>query len=286
MIRDYICSARKSDGIYSAVLESTPYKFPDVHFDCVAMAGLSLSVKTASGMDNCMLPFCHTVEAEALGADINYGDENNGPRVRDYVCSGIDDLLGLPDIDFEKGRIRTVLEACKLLREAGETAVLEVTGPFTVLNSLMDPSKIFRLIRKEPEKMQKVFEKLGKNIISYIIEAEKYGVNIISYADPTGGVSIIGPKLAENTAQSFMLPLFKELEKVTKPETLINLCPKTAFALLDSGCAMEEEMSIPTGISYGKACQTAAGRVKFTGMVCIKNSEFKMQSTLKYLKLK
>ena len=173
-------------------MEDSSLLVPDIHLYADAMVAFALEVREKTNAPWCMLPFCHTVEAETLGAKVRYGDRKNGPRVVDYACSTLDDLLTLPDMDFTQGRIAQVLAACRELHRRGETVILEITGPFTLLGGLIDPASLFRFLRKEPEKMEQVFAHLHRNLLAYMQVAQESGVSIISYADPTGGVNIIG----------------------------------------------------------------------------------------------
>ena len=90
------------------------------------MARLSKALKEHDGAAFCELPFCHTVEAEAMGGIVNYGNERTGPRAGEYICHSVEELLELPSIDFEKGRIHEVLLACRQLREEGELSLIHI----------------------------------------------------------------------------------------------------------------------------------------------------------------
>ena len=52
------------------------------------------------------------------------------------------------------------MNACRILAEQGETVVLEVVGPITILNGLIDLRAVFKGMRKNPELMEKVFRKI------------------------------------------------------------------------------------------------------------------------------
>ena len=66
------------------------------------------------------------------------------PGVRlNIICRTMEELLELPEIDFTSGRIHEVLLACQELRNQGEQVVLQVSGPFTILNVLMDARYVF-----------------------------------------------------------------------------------------------------------------------------------------------
>ena len=53
--------------------------------------------------------------------------------------------------------------------------MLEVSGPITILNVLIDIKQIFKGMRKDFEFMKSVFHKVGTQILSYIKEAKIWG---------------------------------------------------------------------------------------------------------------
>ncbi len=282
MIRDYNC-------IYNSGTEDIPQDtqldFPEVHLRAEPMAKLSVEIKQNNNAAACTLPFCHTAEADALGAAINYGDKNNGPRVREYVCSTIDDLLALDKIDYSIGRMKEILSACVILKQSGENVIFQVTGPFTLLGSLIDMTKIFRFLRKEPEKMKAVFDKTADIIIETMDAAQKAGADIISYADPAGGVNIIGPKLAEQIAYDFTLPMLEKADEELAKNVIIYLCPKTAYSLIDTNLAQTEVIECEQSASYMEKCLANKGKIRFTGYKCLK-SKGNGGNNLQYLTLK
>ena len=198
-IKDFNCTYDNSAGIRSEVTEGLGLTFPDAYTHCDTMVTLSKMLKEKDKAVICELPFCHTLEAEAMGGIINLGNEIAGPRAGGYVCTDVEEILNLPDMDFTKGRIQETLLACKKLREEGEHVVFEVAGPFTILNVLIDARYVFKGMRKKPEVMEKVFWKLGDQILKYMELVKEYGGDLISYADSSGGVNILGPKILGNS---------------------------------------------------------------------------------------
>ena len=237
MIQDFKCTYGNSAGIREAVTNRTNLTFPDAYKHAETMAELAQVLKECDKAPFCELPFCHTVEAEAMGGIINYGNEKTGPRAKEYLCTDIEEILELPAIDFEKGRIQEVLKACRILYEKGEHVVFEVSGPLTILNVLIDPKYVFKGMRKKPELMARIFAKLGKEILSYMKLAKEQGADFISYADSSGGVNILGPKMAEQMVDLFTYDFVKQAGKLADEHTMILLCPKTTFALLGTGKA-------------------------------------------------
>lgn len=251
--------------------------FPDAYLHADTMAVLSKALKEHDGGVFCELPFCHTVEAEAMGGIINMGNEMTGPRAKEYICESMEEVLALPSIDLESGRIHEVLLACQKLAEEGEHAVLEVSGPFTILNVLIDAKYVFKCLRKNPELAMKVFWKLGEEVFRFMKEAKKYGVEFISYADSSGGVNILGPKMAEAVVEGFTYEYLKKVETLADEHTMILLCPKTTFALLGTDRAQFREVPLGRSMRYGEACVELLGKVKFGGMMCVKNIGYEIK---------
>ncbi len=277
-IKDFNCTYDNSVGISKEVTAGLSLTFPDAYMHADTMAVLAKALKAHDGADFCGLPFCHTVEAEAMGGSINFGNDKAGPRAKEYIYTSPEELLELPEIDFTKGRVYETLLACQILKKQGEQVVLEVSGPFTILNVLIDARHVFKAVRKKPELMKEVFWKLGKELQRYVKEAEKYGVEMISYADSSGGVNILGPKTAEQVVSDFTYEFLKELEEAAGEGTLILLCPKTTFALLGTGKAELKEIELPGPMRYGEACIYMKGRIHFAGQMCIKNINYRLEN--------
>lgn len=279
-IKDFQCTYDNSAGINGEVTKGLNLEFPDAYMHWDTMASLSKALKEHDKAAFCELPFCHTVEAEAMGGIVNYGNEVTGPRAKEYICTTPEELLELSEIDFTKGRIHEVLLACKALRDQGEHVVLQVSGPFTILNVLIDAKYVFKSMRKKPELMKEVFWKLGTEILKFIEEAKKYDVDLISYADSSGGLNILGPKMAEQVVEDFTYEFLKKVEELADDKTLILLCPKTTFALLGTGKAQFKDLQLSEPMAYGEGCIEMIGKAKFVGQMCIKNVGYRLENAI------
>lgn len=279
-IKDFLCTYANSAGINGEVTRGLDLVFPDAYMHWEAMAKISKALQEHDHAPFCELPFCHTVEAEAMGGIVNYGNETVGPRAKKPICTEPEELLKLPEIDFSVGRIHEVLLACRALRDQGEHVVLQISGPFTILNVLIDARYVFRAIRRKPELMGKVFWKLGMEILRFMEEAKKYGVDLISYADSSGGINILGPKMAEWVVEEFTYKFLKKVEGLTDDKTLIVLCPKTTFALLGTEKAEIKRQELLKSMSYGEACIEMIGKAKFAGQMCIKNIGYRLENAV------
>ena len=137
-IRDFKCTYGNSVGIQEEITRDLPLKFPDAYCHRDSLAMLSKAVKDHDGASFCLLPFCRTIETEALGASIRLGDDKTGPRAGSYVCQSMEELLQLPKLNLQTPRLQETLAALSMLKQQGEITAYELTGPFTILNSLID----------------------------------------------------------------------------------------------------------------------------------------------------
>lgn len=274
-IKDFKCTFDDGGGVPESVMKKYNLHFPDAYKSCESMLSIAKGIKDEKGVNYSLIPFCHTVEAEAMGGDINLGNEIAGPRAKSYAYDNIDGLSGIKDIDFHKGRIGETLKAAKLLVEDGENPILMLNGPFTILNALIDPKYVFKAMRKTPEKMEDIFNYIKRNLTAYIEEGKKIGVKIFSYADSAGGVNILGPKMAEDVVRNFTYPFLKGVN--FGEDNSILLCPKTSLALVGTGLAEWEYMNLGQEMTYGEACLKFVGEYKFAGEMCIKNTNYKLR---------
>lgn len=225
------CNKENSLEATSVVATSLGFSFPGIHYSAEQMAALSLELKKRADATWCELPFCQTVEAECLGAEINMGDGYIGPRAGKPVLAGLQDILDLSPARFDQGRAAVTLEACSIVREAGERAAITVSGPLSVANALIDVSLLLKAFRKNPELAFEVMDRLGSESLEYVRKARDCGVGAIRYADPLAAVDIVGPKVAQRIADEFTLPYLKRVREVVGADIEILVCPKTAACL-------------------------------------------------------
>lgn len=284
-IKDFNCTYDNSVGISAEITEKLNLTFPDAYLHWESISQIALEIKKSEQTTFCLLPFCHTLEAEAMGGSITLGNGNTGPRAKDYTCTKLEELLELPEIDYESGRIAENLKACQYLSDQGEKVVFEITGPFTILNVLMDARYVFRYLRKKPETMMQVIEKLGDEVLRFAEKAVENGASMISYADSTGGLNILGPKNMEFVTNGFTYPFLKKAQKVVEGKAQIILCPKTTFALLGTEKMVWKDIPIPHPMQYVEACMSVKDQAVIVGQTCLKDTDLILKRSVKAVQL-
>lgn len=271
---DYKCRHNSSSGVEEGIISESGLTFPKAHCNADDIVTLAKIIKEAQGDNFCAIPFCHTVEGEAMGGMVKLGDEKNGPRAKDYICNSLEDILALDEIDFTKGRISEVIKAASVLRSEGEEVVLFLSGPFTILNVLIELTIVFKGFRKKPEIVEAVFKKLQNEILSYVEEMHKVGVRVVSYADSSGGLNILGPKFFEKTMEMFTVDTLKKISERMGEKGLVILCPKTTLGLVSSGRAEWGFIEVDSESTYRDVCTAAIGKAKYIGETCMKDLSY------------
>ena len=231
------CKYSDSADVEQEVLTTLGMTFAQVYASADKIAALSLALKKANGHPYCVLPFCHTLEAEALGANIIMGDETAGSRAGEYAYDSIEDLLDKSLEDGEILRIRQMMDACVLLNEQGEQVVFMISGPFTIFNCLINPLLLFKTWRKNEALIMALLDHLSHELLVYIEKLCDMGVDIISFADPGGCASILGPRYLETSTAYFTAPFLQKAATICQNKTHIYLCPLSLGSLLHFGWA-------------------------------------------------
>ena len=155
------CSGEDAEILPESLVRQAGVSFRDAQSKAGAMAAVAKVLKQERGDVLAQVPFCVSIEAEALGAPVTIYDNPMPPSLGTYPCNSLEDALSLPDIDFSEGRIREVLQAVHLLAAQGEKVSLRVEGPFTVLAMLMSVTEICRIFCRDSMALLPVVDKLA-----------------------------------------------------------------------------------------------------------------------------
>lgn len=225
-------------------LQSEGLIFHETHKDAQKMAKAAASTYKLSGLPSAVAPLDLYVEAEALGAEINFREnrEFEFPQVRKAGLFGsVKDLTAeimkgthRPDAisgEFlNKGRIKLVCNAIKLLKEdVGNDVVVGgmIPGPYTLLLLVIDVKNLFIEMKKEPQAVTDALFHLSSLLAEVGAAYHNTGADFITIHDMGGSPAFIGPSRYEQ----FVLPAEKLLiEKLSKPRVL-SICGNVTSSL-------------------------------------------------------
>lgn len=276
------CISDHLEEIPEEITKSTGVTLPEAHMKGELMATLSKVLKEYHKDNISMVPFCLTVEAEALGADIKIGNEKIGPRVGKYAFESIEELKNLKEIDLTKKRISEVLKSVEILNNQGEIVALSVQGPFTIMSSLIDPRLFYRAVRKDKDSVEDFMSVIQDGIVKYIEEGVKRGAKIISYGDSTGASGIVGPKIYKEFSGRYTYNILKRVENKLE-NSILHLCGITSVALDKAQFVKSVPIELEENLTYGEALNKIMDErkdVKIIGHYCLKKTPIKMKKSV------
>ncbi len=197
--------------------------WPDGHEKAEAMAKQALAAYTVLGFDAVRVPFCQTIEAEALGCRIKSGKDKGIPGIDHPPPYKLDDLPEFPKDFLSRGRIPELLKAVRILKkELGDEVpvVAGIIGPFTIAGALLETTTLLRATFKKPDKMRPfldVAEKAGTTLAKALIDA---GADIISCEDMTASPDLIAPTTYRDYEMEYQA---KQFEQISVPK-ILHIC--------------------------------------------------------------
>ncbi|MBU5436551.1 hypothetical protein KQI42_00945 [Tissierella sp. MSJ-40] len=264
------CSGNETETIPNKILEELNISFEDVNKDAAKIAILSKILRENKSRTYCTIPFCHTVEAEAFGSTVIF-DKRVGNRINKYRIDNISSMEVIPSIDLTNGRIAEVLKAIKKLKEMEEKVCLNITGPISLATSIMDSRLFYKTLRKDRETANRLLNLIEDSIVAYMLEGIKQGADIISFADPTGTIDILGPRIYEEVSGKSTYNILKKIESQLG-DTIVHLCGKTSTSLEAIGLLEIDRIKVEGKNYIEKIDNIRKERndIKFIGHWCLK----------------
>jgi [methyl-Co(III) methanol-specific corrinoid protein]:coenzyme M methyltransferase len=221
-----ICPGGMMNAAITEIMSRTRHEFPAAHHDAGLMEKLSLDVSEMTGFENYGLPFCMTVEADALGSEINYGSLTCEPKIAREPFSSVEGVQFLPKDSIAKSRrAGTVINAVSALskRNPDIPVIGSITGPISLGASLVDPMTFLKELRKKSEASHKFIDYITGEIIAYAELMAENGAAAVSIADPTATGEILGPVLFAEYAVPYINKIVEALHKTGIPG-IIHIC--------------------------------------------------------------
>ena len=213
-----------------AVKELMEYKqafFPEAHTDPETMAELSKAACESGCFENYGVPFCMTIEAEEMGAEVDLGDKKYEPHVKKYVIDSVCEWRTLMPISLKTGRSKVVLNAIEILKENnGQIPVIgNIPGPISVASSLLEPSVFYKELRRKNKEAKEMLSFVTTQLIAFAKSQLAYGADVITISDPSATGEIMGPQLfSEFTIQYLNMLISAVKEEYPDPPVIVHIC--------------------------------------------------------------
>lgn len=243
-------------SVTQAGLEHEGLQFHQTHHNAVKMALAAASTYRISGFGSAVVPLDLCVEAEALGAKVDFREAGNGaeyPLVSGFVYDTLEKFTAEYAKSAEKndkkkaaasalsavkrGRIPVVVEAIKLLKEdVGKEIVIGawVPGPFTLLSLLVETGALYLSLRKSSDQVHTAMDFLTQVLAAVGDAYHQAGADVLTIHEMGGSPGALGPRLFE----SIVLPHLQVLTDELPRPVVLSACGRTNGAmklLADSG---------------------------------------------------
>lgn len=221
-----ICPGGMMNAAIVEVMKTSGQTLPAAHSDAALMAALAYEVHNLTGFENFGLPFCMTVEAEVLGSEIDLGTLECEPKISRevFATSAQVEYKDIPTM-LNSGRIPVVCQAVSLLtaKYPNTPVIGSLTGPVSTAASIVDPLQLLKDLRKDSANAHRVFDYVTELLIGFANKLIEHGVTIIEISDPTATGEILGPKLFDEYAVTYLNKLTAAVQQKGVP-VIVHIC--------------------------------------------------------------
>ena len=257
-----ICPGGMMNMITADLMKEIDVYLPEAHRDARMMAQLAEAVYDKGCFENYGVPFCMTVEAEAMGAPVDFGSDIYEPHVMKYVIESVEDYKKLTPLDPTTGRAKIVLDAIKILKEETKDVPIvgNITGPVSTASSMMEPVVFYKQLRKKNKESHEYMEFICEQLKRFGLEQIKAGADVITISDPSGTGEILGPKLFEEFAVKYINELVDAFE-ACGVKTIVHICGHMNSVYREVNKIRSDALSFDSVVSMKQARENLGDRV-------------------------
>jgi MtaA/CmuA family methyltransferase len=216
--------------VTAAGLDSLGLKLHETYTDASKMAHAAASTYRLTGFGSAAVPFDLCVEAEALGAEVDFrvGSANlEFPRVAKplFASSAQVDTGNIKD-----GRVPLVCEAIHLLKaDIGREVVIGafVPGPFTLLSILLKPDTLMIDLKRSPASVHAALDMMASLVTLSALAYHQAGADMLTVHEMGGSPGVLGPKRFE----TFVLPPLQKVFASLPCPRILSVCGNTNNAM-------------------------------------------------------
>ncbi|MGB9876901.1 MAG: MtaA/CmuA family methyltransferase [bacterium] len=235
--------------------------FPLAHKDPEKMSALAIAGHHLVGLDAVRIPFCQTIEAEALGCEVFMGSDNI-PTVVSHPYR-IGDDIPFPEDLLKRGRIPVLLEAIRIIKSKFKAIplIVGIVGPFTISGYLIGMGQLLMQMAISPAEIIPYME-TALRVEEILIKAvEEAGADIICVEDMTASTDMISP----NMYKDFVFPYHKKLFSLISLPSILHICGNVTPIIEYMAETGADALSIDDRADLRKAREITNGKVALIG---------------------
>ncbi len=223
-------------SVIAPALAARGLVFAQIHRDPRQMVTAAASAFELYGWQSATLPTDLCVEAEALGAQVDFREdmpEPMWPLVAVPLFESPDEVTVAPGDITQRGRIPLVVEALRALdrrlRDQCPVGAF-VPGPFTLAMQVANYAALLPAVRHSPAVVAHALDALTDMLVSVAQGYVQAGASFITIHEMGGSPGVVGPRVFGE----LILPRLQRLIAALPAPTILSVCGRTdqAIALL------------------------------------------------------
>jgi MtaA/CmuA family methyltransferase len=245
-------------SVSEAGLAQQGLQFHEAHRDAAKMARAAVSTYRISGFGSAVVPLDIYVEAEALGATIDFREDSERaayPRVVEFLYKSVEEfntkettpaLAGGAregtKVETE-GRVPLACEAIKLLKtDVGQEIAIGgyMPGPFTLLSLLVETMDLYTTMRRRPEEVHPALE-VTTSVLATVGKAyHEAGADFLTIHEMGGSPGVLGP----NRFEEIVLPHLQALTSALPKPIVLSVCGNTNGSMKTLAASGADALSV------------------------------------------
>lgn len=257
-----ICPGGMMNMITTDLMDVSGITWPEAHTDAQMMADLAYASYQNGCFENVGVPFCMTIEAEGLGAEVTMGSRIYEPHVTAYAIDTVADWKKLSPMDLTTGRAKVVIDAIKILKEKNLDVPIvgNIVGPVSVASSVIEPVNFYKELRKKNALAHEYMTFVTEEIIQFARAMIDAGADVIAISDPSGTGEILGPKFFEEFAVKYLNMLLDGLQD-EKMGTIVHICGQMKSVYKQINMVKSNALSFDSVVPMKEARKNLGDRV-------------------------
>lgn len=164
-----ICPGGMMNMITTDLMDEANVSWPEAHLNARMMADLAEANYEKGCFENVGVPFCMTIEAEAMGAQVTMGSKIYEPHVTGYAINSVTEWETITPMSMEEGRAKVVLDAIRILksRNLDVPIIGNITDRSAQQVPLWSRFIFYKELRKKKEEAHRYMQFVTDEIIKF-----------------------------------------------------------------------------------------------------------------------
>lgn len=211
-------------------LEKHGWRFAEIHVDAYKMASMAASTSELFGFECAVVPFDMGVEAEALGAGVNFYPAHTDvvyPTISGKVAEKVADLdIKVPSDLAQAGRIPLVSDAIRRLKDdVGDRVAIGawVLGPYTLAAQIVDMGDLAKMAFKKTDLVHQILDSLAGMLVETCRIYRGAGADYVTVREMGAGPDILSPRMFKMLIQPHLEHILSAIES----PKILHICGST-----------------------------------------------------------